>query len=92
MGAILISGLPIVYGSFYRLILHRDIKAGLLVSIALIACVLVGEYFAAGEVVVIMMIGELLENYTVRKSKMGLKSLLNSNQRQPEFIKMTTIS
>lgn len=75
-GAILISGLPIVYGSFYRLILHRDIKAGLLVSIALIACVLVGEYFAAGEVVVIMMIGELLENYTVRKSKMGLKKLI----------------
>ncbi|TCK92611.1 copper/silver-translocating P-type ATPase [Natranaerovirga hydrolytica] len=75
-GAILISGTPIVYGSFKRLIFYKDIKAGLLVSIALIACILVGEYFAAGEVVVIMMIGELLEDYTVRRSKMGLKNLI----------------
>lgn len=75
-GAILISGVPIVYGSLRQLVLHKDIKAGLLVSIALVACVVVGEYFAAGEVVVIMMIGELLENYTVRKSKMGLQKLI----------------
>jgi len=86
-GAILISGVPIVYGSFIRLIKFRDIKADLLVSIALIACVLVGEYFAAGEVVVIMMIGELLENYTVKKSKMGLKKLIDLKSTKARVIK-----
>lgn len=76
-GAILISGAPIVIGSFKKLIKDKDIKADLLVSIALIACVMVREYFAAGEVVVIMMIGAILENYTVKKSKMGLKKLID---------------
>lgn len=76
-GAILISGLPIVWSSFKRLLTKRDIKAGLLVSIALIACIVVKEYFAAGEIVVIMMIGEILEDFTVRRSRMGLKKLID---------------
>lgn len=75
--AILLSGLPIVVGSFKQLIFHRNVKAGLLVSLALIACVIVGEYFAAGEIVVIMMIGEILEDFTVAKSKTGLQRLID---------------
>ncbi len=76
-GAILISGAPVIYNSFCKLIFHGNVRAGLLISIAVIACVAVGEFFAAGEVVFIMAIGELLEDYTVRRSKAGLKSLMN---------------
>ncbi|SDL66478.1 copper-(or silver)-translocating P-type ATPase [Geoalkalibacter ferrihydriticus] len=76
-GAILISGAPVIYNSFYKLIFHGNVRAGLLISIAVIACVAVGEFFAAGEVVFIMAIGGLLEDYTVRRSKAGLKSLMN---------------
>jgi len=76
-GAILISGAPVIYHSFRKLIFEGNVRAGLLISIAVIACVAVGEFFAAGEVVFIMAIGELLEDYTVRRSKAGLKSLMN---------------
>ncbi|HKL25872.1 MAG TPA: cation-translocating P-type ATPase [Desulfuromonadales bacterium] len=76
-GAILISGAPVIVNSFYKLIFHGNVRAGLLISIAVIACIAVGEFFAAGEVVFIMAIGELLEDYTVKRSKAGLKSLLN---------------
>lgn len=76
-GAILISGSPVIYSSFYKLLFHGNVRAGLLISIAVIACIAVGEFFAAGEVVFIMAIGELLEDYTVRRSKAGLESLMN---------------
>jgi heavy metal translocating P-type ATPase len=76
-GAILISGSPVIVNSFRKLVFHGNVRAGLLISIAVIACVAVGELFAAGEVVFIMAIGELLEDYTVRRSKAGLKSLID---------------
>jgi heavy metal translocating P-type ATPase len=91
-GAILISGAPVVCNSFYKLIFHGNVRAGLLISIAVIACVAVGEFFAAGEVVFIMAIGELLEDYTVKRSKAGLKSLMNMKpatarvQRNGEYV------
>lgn len=76
-GAILISGAPVIFNSLRKLVFHGNVRAGLLISIAVIACVAVGELFAAGEVVFIMAIGELLEDYTVRRSKAGLKSLID---------------
>jgi heavy metal translocating P-type ATPase len=75
--SIFISGTPIVKGAITGLFTRGDIKAGLLVSIALIAAVAIGEYFAAGEVAFIMMIGELLENRTVAKAKAGVRQLLS---------------
>jgi len=74
---IIISGVPILKGAAIGLITRGDIKAGVLVSIALIAAVAIGEYFAAGEVAFIMMIGELLENRTVAKARAGIKELLS---------------
>lgn len=45
-----------------------DIKADVLVSLALIASVIIGEDFAAGEVAFIMQLGALLEDMTVAKA------------------------
>ena len=75
--SILISGLPIMKGALIGLLIRRDLRAGVLISIALIAAVAIGEYFAAGEVAFIMMIGELLEKRTVAKAKAGIKQLLS---------------
>ena len=55
--AIVLCGIPIVTGAAVALIREHDIKADLLVSIALIASVATREYFAAGEVALIMQIG-----------------------------------
>ncbi|HEX3047123.1 MAG TPA: HAD-IC family P-type ATPase, partial [Bacillota bacterium] len=74
--AIILSGAPILYTAFEGIFRRFDVTAGLLVSIALIAAVAIGQYFAAGEVAFIMMIGELLENFTVRKAKDGIEKLV----------------
>jgi heavy metal translocating P-type ATPase len=54
-----------------------DIKADVLVSLALIASVVIGEYFAAGEVAVIMQLGALLEDLTVARARAGIEKLVN---------------
>lgn len=75
--AIVLSGFPILKLGFMGVFVFRDLKAGVLVSIALIAAVAIGEYFAAGEVAFIMMIGELLEVHTVRRARQAVVKLVS---------------
>ena len=63
--AIVLCGVPVVLEAVLGLATAWDIKAGVLVSIALIASVIIGEDFAAGEVAFIMQLGGLLEDLTV---------------------------
>ena len=58
--AIILCGFPIIIEAVIGLITEFDIKADVLVSLALIASVCIGEYFAAGEIAFIMQIGALL--------------------------------
>ena len=74
--AILLSGLPILKAASIGLFTRFDIRAGVLVSIALIAAVIIGEIFAAGEVAFIMMLGEILEEKTVAKARAGIENLI----------------
>ncbi len=74
--AIVLCGIPIMTGSVVALIKEHDIKADVLVSVALIASVCIGEYFAAGEVAWIMAIGALLEDATARKARKGIEKLI----------------
>lgn len=74
--SVVISGTPILLEAVKGLITSFDLKANVLVSIALIASLLIGEYFAAAEIAVIMMIGEILEDRTVRKARESVKKLL----------------
>ena len=55
--AILLCGVPILLEAVIGLVTAFDIKADVLVSIALIASVVIGEDFAAGEVAFIMQDG-----------------------------------
>ncbi len=48
--AIVLCGLPIILRAMKRLVINHDIRAGMLVSLVIIASVLLQEYFAAGEV------------------------------------------
>lgn len=52
--AIVLCGLPIILEAIIGLVTAFDIKADVLVSIALVASVIIGEDFAAGEVAFIM--------------------------------------
>ena len=75
--AIILCGVPIVKGAIEGLITEFDIKADVLVAIALVASVLIGEIFAAGEVAFIMTLGALLEERTVAKARAGIEKLVN---------------
>ena len=75
--AIILCGLPIIMEAIIGLITAFDIKADVLVSLALIASVLIGEDFAAGEVAFIMQLGALLEDLTVDKARAGIEKLVH---------------
>lgn len=75
--AVLICGLPILYSALNELITERQITSELLVSIAMIASIAIGELFAAGEVAFIMAIGAILEEKTIERAKKGLKNLIS---------------
>ena len=74
--AIVLCGVPIILEACIGLITKFDIKADVLVSIALVAAVIIGEDFAAGEVAFIMQIGALLEEMTVSKARAGIEKLV----------------
>ena len=76
---VVICGIPLVYLSVRRIIHNKGIakiSSALLISIAMIAAILIGDLFAAGEVAFIMQIGALLEDMTTERAKKGLKNLI----------------
>ncbi len=74
--AIILCGVPIILEAIIGLVTEFDIKADVLVSLALIASILIGETFAAGEVAFIMQLGGLLEELTVAKARAGIERLV----------------
>lgn len=76
--AIVLCGVPIILEAVIGLITEFDIKADVLVSIALISSIFIGEYFAAGEIAFIMQLGALLEDLTVEKARSGIEQLVKA--------------
>ncbi|MDR3278464.1 MAG: cation-translocating P-type ATPase [Oscillospiraceae bacterium] len=74
--AVALCGVPIVKGAVIGLVTELDIKADVLVSLALIASIVIAEVFAAGEVAFIMTIGAYLEERTVAKARAGIEKLV----------------
>ena len=75
--AIILCGAPIIMEAIIGLVTALDIKADVLVSLALIASVIIRQDFAAGEVAFIMQIGGLLEELTVAKARAGIEKLVH---------------
>ena len=73
--AALLCGAPIVAEAAKGLLLRGDVKAGLLVSLALLAALWIGEIFAAGEVAFIMQLGEALEGFALARARDGVERL-----------------
>lgn len=77
---VMISGIPILYLAlqqcFHRTGISR-ISSALLISIAMIAAIAIGDLFAAGEVAWILSIGEILEDKTTERAQRGLKKLMS---------------
>lgn len=85
--AIVLCGIPIILEAVIGLVTEFDIKADVLVSLALVASICIGEDFAAGEVAVIMQLGGLLEELTVAKARAGIEKLVNLTPQTARVIK-----
>lgn len=79
--AIILCGIPILLEAVIGLVTAFDIKADVLVSLALVASVIIREDFAAGEVAFIMQLGALLEDLTVAKARAGIEKLVHLTPR-----------
>lgn len=77
--SIILCGIPIFKDAVIGLVTEFDIKADVLVTIAIISSIIIGEVFAAGVVALIMAIGGFLEEYTVSKTRSGIEKLVDLN-------------
>lgn len=75
LGAVLICGTPIAAEATENLFQERRITSALLITLAMVACVITGETFAAGEVAFLMALGEMLEARTVSLARRGVAEL-----------------
>ena len=74
---ILICGSPIVWGAIVGVVKEHDITADVLVSVAIVASVIIGEYDAAAEIAIIMQIGGFLEEATVNHANASIMRLVS---------------
>lgn len=83
--AVIICGVPLLYLAIWRIIYNEGmskISSALLISLAMIAAIAIGDIFAASEVAFIMAIGAILEDKTAERSKKGLKELISLAPQQ----------
>ena len=85
--AIVLCGIPIILEAIIGLVTEFDITADVLVALALIASICIGEYFAAGEVALIMQLGSLLEELTVARARAGIEKLVHLTPQTARLIR-----
>ena len=88
--AVVLCGLPILRDGAVGLFTRFDIRADVLVSMALLASVAIGEIFAAGEVAFIMQLGALLEERTVARARAGIERLVRLTPRTARRLQDST--
>lgn len=86
--AVILCGFPIILEAIIGLVTAFDIKADVLVSLALVASICIGETFAAGEVAFIMQLGALLEELTVAKARAGIEKLVHMTPQTARVLQM----
>lgn len=84
--AVILCGIPIISEAIIGLTTEFDIKADVLVSLALIASICIGEDFAAGEIAFIMQLGALLEDITVAKTRADIEKLVKLTPKTARII------
>lgn len=85
---VFISGYPLLYLAITRLVYQKWISSALLISIAMIASLAIGEIFAAGEVAFIMALGAILEDKTVARAQKGLYKLISLTPKEARRISL----
>jgi Cd2+/Zn2+-exporting ATPase len=75
LASAVIGGAPIFKLALGNVFRDFDLTAGVMVSIAMVAALVVGEYEAAALVAFMMLVGEMLEDFTVARADNALNEL-----------------
>lgn len=84
--AMLIALAPIARSGWNTLRITRQFSINLLMTIAALGAILIGEYLEAATVIFLFAIGEALEGYTAERARDSIRSLLAL--RPPEAIRL----
>ena len=84
---VLLCGLPIIVYAARKFAANGNVRAGLLVSIAMIAAVATGEIFAAGEVAFIMALGDALKERALNNARSGIAALMSIAPKQAAVVR-----
>jgi len=76
IAVVFLAGLPIAIKGVRSLIFARQVTIDLLMSIATLGAVFIGETGEAATVIVLFTVGEALEGYAAEKARRSLRSLL----------------
>lgn len=74
--ATIVALLPIARSGLNTLLINRDFNINLLMTVAAVGAILIGETLEAATVVFLFAIGEALEGYTADRARDSLRSLL----------------
>jgi Cd2+/Zn2+-exporting ATPase len=75
LGALVLSGLPIIWGAIKGLY-QRQVNVDELVSLAILACLIEGEFLTAAVVSFVMVFGAMLEEATSNSARRAVESLM----------------
>lgn len=77
------------YRTFYNSVaalLERRLSADLAVSLAVVAALLIGEYLAAAEAMLIMLVGEGLESYAAARTQTAIRRFVEQMPRRARLL------
>ncbi len=89
LGAVLLLGGPIIVEAVRGLI-QKEVNVVELVSLAIIASVIAGEYQAAAIVATIMVLGSLVEQFTSQKARSAILSLMELKPEKASLLRLGT--
>ncbi|MFT5196857.1 MAG: Cd2+/Zn2+-exporting ATPase [Cellvibrionaceae bacterium] len=74
--ALVLAGYPVALSAWRALRINHEININVLMTIAAVGALIIGEYTEAGVVMVLFVIGEALEGYTAERARGSIRSLL----------------
>ncbi|MBN1285972.1 MAG: heavy metal translocating P-type ATPase [Anaerolineae bacterium] len=77
VSALVVAGYPIARSGLRTLVANRDININLLMTIAAVGALLIGEHAEAATVIFLFAIGEALEGYATDRARDSLRSLVS---------------
>ncbi|MFW5748895.1 MAG: heavy metal translocating P-type ATPase [Chloroflexota bacterium] len=80
--AMLIALWPIARSGANNMVINRRFNINLLMTIAAIGAILIGEYLEASTVIFLFAIGEAMEGYATERARRGLRGLMALRPRQ----------